>query len=134
MKVTNSLKLWEKIICIDPSRLFSAVDNLDVIAKCKETTVNIDDVTGIVKYWFFWRMYAEYWWLTKSEQWNVNKVHMVKYIYVVNIMEFEWKHVNSWVLNLLGVGDSSCCQLWFVPHVMCTCSALYTLSGTYFLG
>lgn len=53
MKVTNSLKLWEKIICIDPSRLFSAVDNVDVIAKCKETTVNIDDVTGIVKYWFF---------------------------------------------------------------------------------
>lgn len=91
------------------------------------------------KYWWchwdseiliFWRMYAEYWWLTKSEQWNVNKVHMVKYIYVVNIMEFEWKHVSSWVLNLLGVEDSSCCQLWFVPHVMCTCwmfSSIYTV-------
>lgn len=52
MKVTNSLKLWEKIECIDPSRLFSAEDNLDVKAKRKETTVNIDDVTGIVKYWF----------------------------------------------------------------------------------
>lgn len=134
MKVTNSLKLWEKIICIDPSRLFSAVDNLDVIAKMQRNNG---------KYWWchwdseiliFWRMYAEYWWLTKSEQWNVNKVHMVKYSYMVNIMEFEWKHVSSWVLNLLGVEDSSCCQLWFVPHVMCTCSDLYTLSGTYFLG
>lgn len=52
MKGTNSLKLWEKIECIDPSRLFSTVDNLDVIAKRKETTVNINDVTGIVKYWF----------------------------------------------------------------------------------
>lgn len=53
MKVINLLKLWEKIICIDLFWLFSVVDNLDVIVKCKEIMVNIDDVIGIVKYWFF---------------------------------------------------------------------------------
>lgn len=53
MKVINLLKLWEKIICIDLFGLFSVVDNLDVIVKCKEIMVNIDDVIGIVKYWFF---------------------------------------------------------------------------------
>lgn len=78
------------------------------------------------KYWWchwdseiliFWRMYAEYWWLTKSEQWNVNKVHMVKYSYVVNIMEFEWKHVSSsesaggWGQQLLSVVVCTACHV-----------------------
>lgn len=67
MKVIDLLKLWEKIICIDLFCLFSVVDNVDVIVKCKEIMVNIDDVIGIVKYWFFWRMYVEYWWLIKLE-------------------------------------------------------------------